>query len=148
MLGYLMLVSSKKPYLYLEAPTKRFFNDFLSQYKHDCTLNAISCCPWGKKWKWVQIKIWNDVKGISKGNGYALNTVFIAPLKWWGLLKHHLQNRHNRPFKIITYFKTGEMELPRLFYIDRKKMKILLEWIPYAQQTCSPSPRMWIKIAR
>lgn len=37
----------------------------------------------GKKWKWVQIKIWNDVKGISKGNGHTLNTVFIAPLKWW-----------------------------------------------------------------
>lgn len=74
----------------------------------------------GKKWKWVQIKIWNDVKGISKGNGHALNTVFIAPLKWWGILKHHLQNRHNRLYKIITYFKTGQMEVPRLFYIDRK----------------------------
>lgn len=60
------------------------------------------------------------MKGISKGNGHALKTVFIAPLKWWGTLKHNLQNRHNRLYKIITYFKTGQIELPRFFYIDRK----------------------------
>lgn len=63
------------------------------------------------------------MKGISKGNGHALKTVFIAPLKWWGTLKHNLQNRHNRLYKIIMYFKRGQMELHRFFYIDRKKWK-------------------------
>lgn len=77
MLGYLMLVGSQKPYLYLEVPTKRFFNDCYhntSIIVHLMWFPAVS----EKKWKWVQIKMWNDVKGISKVNGHALKMVFIA----------------------------------------------------------------------
>ena len=74
MLGYLMLVDSQKPYLYLEVSTKRFFNDLLSQHKHYCAFDVISCCLWEK----MKMSSNQDVKGISKANGHALKMVFIA----------------------------------------------------------------------
>lgn len=109
MLGYLMLVGSQKPYLYLEVPTKRFFNDLLSQHKHYCAFNVISCGVWEKKWKRVQIKMWNDVKGISKSQWPSFKNCFyvlITLLKWWEIFEHNLQNRHIIDFyKVILYFK-------------------------------------------
>lgn len=85
----------------------------------------------GKKWKWVQIKKWNDVKGISKSQCPSFKNCFYCPitlLKWWEILKRNLQNRDIINFhKIKTYFKWGKCNFPDFFFnIGRKKWKSLL----------------------
>lgn len=78
MLGYLMLVGSQKPYLYLEVPTKRFFNDLLSQHKHYCAFNVISCGVWEKNENEFKSRCEMMWKAYQKANGQALKTVFMS----------------------------------------------------------------------
>ena len=108
MLGYLMLVASQKPYLYLEVPTKRFFNDLLSQHKHYCAFNVISCCLW-EKMKMISNQ---DVKRCErriKSQWPCFKNSFYCPitlLKWREVFKHNLQNRYIIDFYwVIIYFK-------------------------------------------
>lgn len=92
MLGYLMLVNSQKTYLYLEVPTKRFFNDLLSQHKHYCAFNVISCCLWEK----MKRSSNQDVKRCErhiKSQRPSFKNSFYCPitlLKWQEIFKHTL----------------------------------------------------------
>lgn len=79
-------------------------------------------------------------KAYQKANGQALKIVFffcpITVLKWQGIFKCYLQNRHVINFyKIITYFKQKEIKFPIFFNLGEKKSKILFEWVPHAQRS-------------
>lgn len=126
MFGYLMLVSSQKPYLYLEVPTKRFFNDF---YHNTSIIVHLMWFPAVSAKKKCKRSSNQDVKGISKSQWPSFKTSFYCPItlqKWW-VFAQPTKCTYNRLLKSNYIFQTmGKWNFLRFF--EGEKTKILVEF--------------------